>query len=58
MRWLDVGKGEVAAELLGRLGDIDSLRVATGSLAHQGDRQDGRGSCKEDSVSLSHRLFV
>ena len=26
--WLDVGKGEVAAELLGRLEDIDSLRVA------------------------------
>jgi hypothetical protein len=26
--WLSVGKGEVAAELLGRLGDTDSLRVA------------------------------
>jgi hypothetical protein len=34
--WLSVGKGEVAAELLGRLGDTDSLRVAASPIREAG----------------------
>ena len=45
--WLSVGKGEVAAELLGRLGDTDSLRVAASLIREAG----WEGEFQVDSVS-------
>ena len=50
---LAVDKGEVAAELLGRLEDIDSLRVAALLIRETG--RVGGGVVKR---TVSHRLFV
>ena len=48
-----MGKGEVAAELLGRLGDTDSLRVAALLI-----RETGRvgGGVVKRTVSLEHTV--
>ena len=51
--WLDVRKGDVAAELLARLGDTDSLRVAALLI-----RETGRVGGGVVKWTVSHRLFV
>jgi hypothetical protein len=50
---LAVGKGEVAAELLGRVGFKDSLRVAALLI-----RETGRVVGVVVKRTVSHRLFV
>ena len=46
------GEGGGGCRVSGQPGG--NRQLEGGSLAHQGDRQGGRGSCKEDSVSQTN----